>query len=532
MSETPFLFKAAVGDDQKSVTMNAVDWQLYFGNKAGGDLNEVAAYDKVSWVRRCVDLRANALSSIPIRITRQGGQDEVEWPGADSLPALLWLASASLQVYGASYWVRSKNAFGIEKGYRWLVPTTITPKTDTEKGLLYFERQLPNTKRRLAIEDVVYIWQPSLVNEAGPGKGWVTTALTAAGLAKNADAFAADFFARGAIPAVVLSVEGSPPAAELERLTSWWKRLVGGSKGAWETVAVKASVKPQVIGYPTKDLAMSELVLLARQQIATAAGVPQTMLEDAANYATASEHHQAFYEETVVPEAVLIENALNEQIFAPQGLELTLDWQSLDIFQADEAERSASLLRLTQAEVPLPMAMEMLGFDLPNGMTYDQFEAKLEADRARKFTEQQALMRAQQQVEAEEPRIGPLPAEPPELETRAVRDELDRWRRKALSALKAGESPDVAFETDIIGESEQKALHEALAAADCAACVRAVFDEQVRALGDKVTPTEAVILEAPDEVEITEDDIERAIERWDRVMPAEFRGLLDAEVEA
>lgn len=476
MSETPFLFKAAVGDDQKSVTMNAVDWKLYFGNKSSGDLNEIAAYDKVSWVRRCVDLRANALSSIPTRITRQGGQDEVEWPGADSLPTMLWLASASLQVYGASYFVRSKNAFGIEKGYRWLVPTTITPKTDAEKGLLYFERQLPNTKRRLAIEDVVYIWQPSLVNEAGPGKGWVTTALTAAGLAKNADAFAADFFARGAIPAVVLSVEGSPPAAELERLTSWWKRLVGGSKGAWETVAVKASVKPQVIGYPTKDLAMSELVLLARQQIATAAGVPQTMLEDAANFATASEHHQAFYEETVVPEATLIQAALNEQIFAPQGLELTLDWQSLDIFQTDEAERSASLLRLTQAEVPLPMAMEMLGFDLPNGMTYEQFEALLEADRARKFTEQQALMRAQPQVEAEEPRLGPKPAEVPELVTRAIRDELDRWKRKALSALKAGEPADVAFETDVVPEAEQKALHERLASASDAEEVKAAFE--------------------------------------------------------
>lgn len=480
MSDTPFLFKAAVGDDAKSVSMSAVDWATYFGNKAGSDLDEVSAYDKVAWVRRCVDLRANALSSIPIRITRQGGTDEVDWPFADALPALLWLASASLQVYGASYWVRSKNAFDIEKGYRWLVPTTITPKTDPEKGLLYFERRLPNTLRRLAIEDVVYIWTPSLVSEAGPGKGWVTTALTAAGLAQHADTFAADFFQRGAIPAVILSVEGVPPAAELDRLTSWWKRLVGGNKGAWETVAVRASVKPQVIGYPTKDLAMQELVLLARQQIATAAGVPQTMLEDAANYATASEHHQAFYEETVVPEAVLIRDALNAQIFHPQGLELALDWQSLDIFQVDEGERSASLLRLTQAEVPLPLAMEMLGFDLPNGMTYEQFRAALETDRVRRFQEQQELMRQKQPVEVEEPRLGPPPAEGPVLEMRAVRDELDRWKRKALSALKAGESPDVPFETDVVPGDEQKALHGALAAATDAEEVKAAFERPFR----------------------------------------------------
>lgn len=33
----------------------------------------------------------------------------------------------------------------------------------------------------------------------------------------------------------------------------------------------------------------------------------------------------------------------------------------------------------------------------------------------------------------------------------------------------------------------------------------------------------------PDEVKITESDIDRATAEWDRIMPAEFRGLLDAE---
>lgn len=492
MTDTPFMFRATASDDAKSVGLSAFDAELFWGQTSRDELTEHAAYMKVSWVRRCVELRANALSTIPCRITRQGSEDEVEWEFLGALPAMLWMAEASLQIYGASYWERERNRYLYEKGYRWLSPVTMEVKADPSKGLTGFRRNLPQRGPiDLAIDDVVYIWTPALNAEVGPGKGWVTTALTAAGLAQYADGFASDFFKRGAIPALVLSVDGSPSQAELDRLQTWWKRLLAGVKGAWETVAVKASVKPQVIGYPTNQLAMSELVLLARQQIATASGVPQTMLEDAANFATAAEHHQAFYEETIVPDAILIRDALNAQIFRPQGLELALDWHELGIFQEDEEARSASLLRMVQAEVPLALAMEMLGFDLPNGMTYPQFAAELEADRVRKFEEQQQIVR--ERATALRPLAGPLrplagqageqgngPPPAPRLETRAVRDELDRWRRKSLSALKTGESADVAFDTDLLDEDEQRALHVALATATDAEEVRAAFERPFR----------------------------------------------------
>lgn len=858
MTDRPYIFRATASDDLKSVSLNAFDAELYWGKPNDGDLDEHAAYQKVAWVRRCVELRANALSSIPIRIVRQGSTDEAEWEFANTLPALLWMASAGLQVYGASYWIRERNRWQIDRGYRWLSPVTMRPKIDAVKGLTGFTRTISGRAPiDLGIDDVVYVWSPSLGAEVGPGTGWVKTALAAAGLVWNIDQYGEAFFKRGAIAATVLSVEGMPPEQELDKLQSWWKRLVGGNKKAFETVAVRASVKPIPLSFPTSELAMTELMQNAREQIATAAGVPQTMLEDAANYAclpgdqlvwtphgpkpiasmrrgdsiwqmtatgietnvveaiipqgpapvyqirtphrtlrasdnhplltvavvpgrgpyapqraslvwkradqirpgdllvsaeecpdqqrievdgyplteefmelaglylgdgdgddrtgvrfaipegplqdyyaataervaqpsttmggtgqgrdrsygpvhsrkrhyiftvgskrfyrrlkalgltgnartkripawvyeaalplrlaflrgyldadgtvgkdgrlvfgscnlalihdvrallvscgipvsnvlsdtgrvgnygpielhrficgypaynrlvgshderylkrlehesngrrdgryvpgvtaaawnlhlpsglgiervaavesigeqevydlcttgshtfiaeglvvhnTASEHHRAFYEETVIPQAIVIRDAFNAQIFNPQGLELALDWQELDIFQEDENKRSQSLRQLTSAGVPLPMAMELLGFDLPNGMTYDQLRAELENERARKVAEQQELMRQGAGAAAGEPQRGAQRAAP-EQATRAMRDELDRWRRKALSALKAGDTPDVAFETELIDEDDQKVLHEALAAANDAEGVRAAFD--------------------------------------------------------
>jgi hypothetical protein len=294
---------------------------------------------------------------------------------------------------------------------------------------------------------------------------------------------------------------------------------------------VSAAVKPQVIGYNTRDLAMPELAKLVREQIATAAGVPQTMLEDAANYATASEQHQAFYSETVVPETRIIEAALNKQVFEPQGLKVVLDWQSLDIFQEDEAERSEALARMTQAGIPLDLAMEMLGMDLPGQMTYDDLRARLEEERAER-TPPQLQPGANNNLP---PSASPLPPTQPAVTaqpTRAVAEDLDRWRRKSLSSLKAGNVADVPFVSEVIPDSTAAVLHERLAYAMTAKEVRKIFaspfEEAVKM--DRVEP-EGEPLEPETAVRITAEDVDAAIARWNRVMPSEYADMLEAEVE-
>ena len=60
-------------------------------------------------------------------------------------------------------------------------------------------------------------------------------------------------------------------------------------------------VTPQTLTPPPKDLEMKELNNQARHNVAMAFGIPQTMLEDAANYATAGEHRLSFWQDTVRP---------------------------------------------------------------------------------------------------------------------------------------------------------------------------------------------------------------------------------------
>jgi hypothetical protein len=199
------------------------------------------------------------------------------------------------------------------------------------------------------------------------------------------------------------------------------------------------------------------------------------MLEDAANYATAKEHHQAFYTETIVPEALRVEAFLNRQLFADQGLNLVLDWQSLDIFQEDEAERAGALREMVAAGGPVDLAMEMLGMDLPNEMTYEELRARLDeeselaAERAREMAE------STQPTDAQGRPAVPLP-QPQQ------REELRRWQRKALRAVKDGRPAGVSFITDAVAEDTQAAIRERLSIAATEEEVKAAFEPPFRSV--------------------------------------------------
>jgi HK97 family phage portal protein len=456
-----------------AVSMSALDWKTMFGGQDDGELDEHGAYQAVSWVSRCIELRCNALSAIPAKVYKAGkprggkAPQEQEWEFAESLADILWMTEGSVQLYGRAYWLREENLVK-DKGYRWLAPSTITPKYSATKGLDYFERQLPNRPKETLkpVKDVLYYWHPNLKDEVGPGKGWVSKVLTEAGVAQAMNQFAESFFDRGAIPAVLLSVEGNPKQEELDRLEAWWRRLVQGVKKAFETVAIRASVHPEVIGFPTEQLAMPDLLAAIRSQIAVAAGVPETMIADAANFATAQEHHQAFYEETVVPEAIRIQAWLNRQLFNPISLRLVLDWQALSIFQEDEGERAVALQQLTASGVPLDVAMQMLGMDLPGEMTYNQFRQRLEEDKAK------AAERQRQAFAARQPQQTP-PGQPPQQQEQ--REEIRRWRRKALKSLSSGKGAAVDFDSDVLTDEQQQVIAGRLAQAGTDEEVKAAF---------------------------------------------------------
>ncbi len=362
------------------------------------------------------------------------GDEPVDWPLGHLLPELLWLAEASLCLTGAAYWLKERRG-RVLIGLRHLAAATITPLLDTERGLVGFQRTVGARTLKFSPDDVVYFFEPSPDVEVGPGRPLLEAALEAAGIAANANQFVSQFFRRGAITATLLAVEGNPPAEELRRLETWWKQMLRGVRRAWETVAVRATVKPQQIGVsPGKDLAVDGLLAAARQQIAVAFGIPQTLLEDAANYATAAEHRRSFYQETVLPRAAWLEGILNEQLFYPLGLRFRFRPDLLEIFQQDEMAKAQALVALVQAGI----------------MTTREARLQLGLEEPTEEGQAEGLAEAEAEEEMGETKSLP-PDDADALRVKALLYDLRRWRDKVRRADRENDQQAaLEFKSDVI----------------------------------------------------------------------------------
>ena len=318
-----------------------------FGIDDYSRVSERTLASAVPWLYRAIDLRAMSVATVPYDITdRNGNTVEV----FSDLPNLFRNIEAALTIYGYAYLFVERSARRV-LNLRWLAPQSIRPLVDSTNGLTGFERNLGGGSIKLTLDDVVYFWRYNPHSEVAPGPSPVQAALEASGITYNANRFIAMFFERGAIGATLLTVEGSPPEADLKRLEAWWRRLLSGVRNAFSAAAVRAGVKPIQVGYPLDQMDIETLFGEVRNQICAALGIPQTMMEDAANYATAAEHRRSFYSETVLPECQLIESEINRQLLNKMGLKLTFRPEQMEIFQQDESAKADSVVNLVSAGI-------------------------------------------------------------------------------------------------------------------------------------------------------------------------------------
>lgn len=407
-----------------------------------------AYYETVAFLYRCVSLRQHAITRVPWAILR--GETEV-WLSTEPTPPaqlqylakmkrLLSLTEAALCLAPEAFWFKERNRARIIS-LHWHAPNSVKPKFDERSGLTGFVRGLGNGRSiNYEVDDYVYFALPNPMHETLPGKPPAQAALAAAGVLYNIDAFSAAYFDRGAIKATLLTVEGNPLPAEMERLESWWKRFFSGSKQAWQTAAVRAGVTPVVVGEGMESLAQSELSDEKRRDIAAALGIPlDLIMSDAANYATARQSDLSFYDKTIIPAFDMIVDILNESLLQPYGFRMEMRPEEMAIYQENEEERSNSFLQYVQAGIKPSIAAEILGVALPYGIEYSMLDP--------------------------EPVPAPAPAQAAiqQLEPQSIEPTLEqqktieiarfkRWARKRINP-----NP-TQFQSDLLSDTEKAAL--------------------------------------------------------------------------
>src|SRR5260221_1442163 len=113
------------------------------GAPSDQDFGVIAAYSKVPWIYRAVETRAQSIGRMPATIMR--GKETIwttdeptkfparcEW--FMGLPSLIGRTERALCIDGSAYWLKQRNRVRT-LGFQWLLPKSITPEYDVEKGL-------------------------------------------------------------------------------------------------------------------------------------------------------------------------------------------------------------------------------------------------------------------------------------------------------------------------------------------------------------------------------------------------------------
>lgn len=342
----------------KSVGLDALPdsaWTPVLGADEGGSALDL--YERIPWLYRAVNLRADAIASLPVSWETLDGTPldaPPRLPFALDLPHLLNLIEGWLTLYGAAYVFKGMNAARRVKQLRPLHPRTVTPIYEGERGLVGYERQAGGERIALSLDEVVAIWLPARRAELGHGVPPAQAALSSAGMLHAADQFGEQYFQHGAVMPTLISIEGMPSPADMEKLESWAGRAMSGLRNAFRPLALRAPVKVQPLAGNVElgKLALPELTDKKREDIATALGVPHSLLfSNAANYATARQDDLHFYDKTVLPEARRIESALNRGLFERQGVRLRFRPDRLEIYQSLEAQKADRVATLVSAKV-------------------------------------------------------------------------------------------------------------------------------------------------------------------------------------
>ena len=349
--------------------------ELYDGRNRNPSL--ITLYREQGFLRRCVDVRASALSDIPWNVYPEGADEPIWGPDMETpdnlgpisdLQHVLFEIEASLTLLGRAYRLKEVRQ-GQEMGLRILPAQQMEPdKGRYSSDVKHYKRTVNGETEKHRPEDVVAVHYPDAFTDrppTGPGRSAKNDAEVLHALSRFLDSF----LDRGLIKATILTVDGGAPEEERNRLEQWWNRWFSGASSAGQQKVVNAAVEPKTVGDGLSELEGTEIVQQARQAISTALGVPHSVvMSDAANFATANADRLNFYQQTVIPDSRLIESALNRQYFRERGLRFEFNPSQVEALQAYELEKAEAISKVVGRPVlTVDEGRELLGYEPMDG---------------------------------------------------------------------------------------------------------------------------------------------------------------------
>ena len=461
--------KYDINKNTKSV-YNIPNWFTDLSNSQNSLTSSDQAYRHVPLIFRAVNLIANAVSGVPVRFYSGNGQLERKWPFREEIAGLLWKAVSSQLLVGDAYWERVQNQYGKNiTNVKYINPYTITVNFNTKTRLLEYS-QTGNASENWVNDPANDKYQIVHFHEFNPlvdykdGLSATEVAMTNAQLLRYIDRFAAKFFEGGAMPVTFLGMDINTPKEEVSRVEQFVRDRVAGLRNAFNIIGIRAgAITNQSITPPLKDLAMMELHDQARRNIALAFSIPVTMLEDAANYATAVEHRVSFYDETIKPRCIQMQDTINTQLLADVNMRMEFDFDDLEIYQTSELDKQS--IEKGRAEI----FQVYLNIGLPIKIAAEKAEMEFDEEELAAIEEKmkpKPVPLQLQQTNDDQDQPDPTPTE----------EDLKKWERKAIKRVKDGKPALCEFESEYIDQDTSALIKSQLAECKTIDEIKNIFD--------------------------------------------------------
>lgn len=416
------------------------------------------AYKTVPWLYRGVNLRANSISRLPYGLYAPGGDEDVSAtpkyaPVAKWIRRMLFNIELSKTLYGASYHLLEANKFNLNLTPRYIPTPNVSIKADYVRGVEGFILALTTGDSAVELKRMVWIWEPNAESEIEPGPAPAAVALKAAGALYAIDDMQARYFGGGAVPVTIALTPATVSEDDRQALEGWFNKMLAGWRNAWRLRTIRAAQPGQKaadmfaqVGANPKDTSAPELTQTQRDNVAVALGVPPSVIDGrSSDEANSRAEKMAFLTDTIIPEAELIREALNEQLFAKLGVELWFNYDELEIMQTAELQNAAALQALVgQPILSINEARESLEYDEVPGGSWEEQEAQRQ--------EEAQLQRDALMARANQPPAG-------DAEPSAAK--MAEWRKAALAA--PGQAVGAPFDNELVSchtKSEIRAVFE------------------------------------------------------------------------
>lgn len=410
-------------------------WRFITGVEHGENTPQ-EIYGRTAFLFRAVNARSDAASSIPFRLENRRGravETSDDWQGGlGYLPnprVLIRQFMMSMDFTNQTYARVLKNRYKIVKGLQYFLPYTIKAIFDSDGNLEGFERTVKGNKFEIPTDEMFYAWKQDAFTETGASPySPVKAALKSAGVLGNLDMVLETFFAQGALDPIIGAIPRATPPDERERAENILNSALTGIRNFFKIKLIATEdVKLQPLRTGLDFMKNNTMTQEQRENVCVALGVPLSfMLGNQANFATATQEEKTLIRWGVQPSLELLYSELSRQLYQPLGYTLKPDFDSLEMFQEEEKEKTAaanSLMDLSlkaKTKEQLQAVIDVMGID-----------AKPEQVQAL-FVES-TPQPEQTQVKPIEDDVKEDEVKPKEVNTKAL-VELGRWEKKSVTA--------------------------------------------------------------------------------------------------